>query len=250
MHFNIFVFSKLGMTSKGNPIMNKTCPSSRNCPTHKINTGGLFSAFYNENSSIHCGQQNLKFPALMKMQGGSALPDDTNINLASGDYLLANNGPSFCDMYTNASWANGRNTMVNDMSLKSGGKVPRGPNGAPAFANVSPTAAPPKKEKWTSINDFTSKINTDYGMSSAGATNTYLGDNVLPCKSQETAAEKFCAACASPSGCVIIALIAAILVIVFFIWMSNKISQKACRKDIFGDELSGGTAIDNGYSVI
>ena len=232
------------MTSKGNPIMNKTCPSSRNCPNHKYNTGGLFSAQYNENSSIHCGQQELQFPALMKMQGGSALPEDTHINIASGDYLLANNGPSFSDMYTNTSWANGRNTMVNDMSFKSGGKVPRGPNGAPAFANVSPTSAP--KEKWTSINDFTSKINTDYGMSSAGATNTYLGDNVYPCPPAKNAAEKFCAACASKSGCAVIGVIVAIIAIVFFIWLANKISRKSNRKELFG----GKCAVGYDYSVI
>ena len=86
-------------------------------------------------------------------------------------------------------------------------------------------------------------------MSSAGATNTYLGDNVLPCKSHETAAEKFCAACASPGGCSVIALVAAVLVIVFFIWLSNNISQRAARKDLFGGQPRY-AAVNYGYSVI
>ena len=94
----------------------------------------------------------------MKVNGGSATSTEPRINLASGDYLVANNGPQFEDMYSGGSWANGRNTMVKDMSM-GGNPAPKKQNGTPMFTNMAANAPypTPQIEKWTpTYTDFTS----------------------------------------------------------------------------------------------
>ena len=182
--------------------MADTCNSTRFCKNHKYNTEGLFSAQYNDNSSLHCGQENIKLFDYTKMNGGAAITDNVRVNVASGDYELANNGPYFQDIYTEEDYANGRNSIVSSMSVVNQAKNPRREKFCPEYT------------------DFTSKSSPYLGLSSSGrSTNGLNGDDdqSLGDKIKEGFIN-FGEDLSSPVGCVIMGIIAGIIVIII-IWM-------------------------------
>ena len=183
--------------------------ANRKCSNYHYNTDGLFSSQYNENTSVHCGPK-YDFPDLMKINNGGAISNEPRINVASGDYYIANNGPYFEDIYTGEQYANGRQTMVKDMSI-----LPMNQAKKAGF-----------KENWTgTYTDFTSKLSPDSGMSSAGRTNTYLIDNVC-------GKENFLGI-ETQYGCVIAAVIFIILFIFLAYLLINHYAKKQIGKKIF-----------------
>ena len=199
-----------------NPYINPTCPSSRFCKNHKYNTEGLFTGFYNENSSIHCGQQNIEMPRYQKSIGGSALPGNVYTNVSPGEQLTANNGVEFTDIYTNSSMAGMRTGFV---------ELEKNPS-----INLSATTGT-KKEGFNP--DFTTKpggSEPGWNSTSSTAVKPLLSTIDKPVK---TVAEKFCAACASPCGCSVLGIIVAILVIWLLIKFFNCWSKKYTGRDVF-----------------
>ena len=199
-----------------NPYINPTCPSSRFCKNHKYNTEGLFTGFYNENSSIHCGQQNIEMPRYQKSIGGSALPGNVYTNVSPGEQLTANNGVEFTDIYTNSSMAGMRTGFV---ELEKN----------PSINLSSRTGA--KKEGFNP--DFTTKPGgSEPGWISTSSTTVKPLLSTID-KPVKTVAEKFCAACASPCGCSVLGIIVAILVIWLLIKFFDCWSKKHTGRSVF-----------------
>lgn len=234
---------------------NQSCTSDRNCSTHKYNTNGLFSAQYSDDTSLHCGQQNIGMPDFMKINGGAAISGQPRINYASGDYQLGNNGPYFQDIYTGTSYSNGRNSLVQNMSMQ-GSPVEKKQNGTPMFTNIagnSPYPTPtigqngqqPAKENYTRFpeyTDFTSQSAPDIAISSAGRTNTHLTDNVCGknrAGERKGDKEKFSLCGINiENSCAILGVIVGIIVIVLMFWLINKYSRKSFGKPIFKGGMS------------
>ena len=213
-----------------NPYINpyaqaSTCSSQRFCKNHKYNTEGLFTAFYNENSSLHCGQQHIQLPKFEKMNGGSALPGTTCINVSPGEQLVANNGREHTDIHLNSNFASMRT-----------GFVPPGTENMVASSTAAALAKPAKKEGFCSTDpSFTSDPMGWRGsqMTSSTAT-TKFTDNVCGGHNkQKNAVEKFCSACASPCGCTILGIIVAVLVVVLLMKFANCWSKKHTGRAIF-----------------
>jgi hypothetical protein len=219
-----------------NPYINSyapapTCPSQRFCQNHKYNTGGLFSGFYNENSSLHCGQQHIQLPKFEKMNGGSALPGTTCINVSPGEQLVANNGKEYTDVHINSNLA----------SMRTGFVAP----GTESMINPSLSIAQsrsPKKEGFANTTNpaFTSDPLGIRGplMTSSTAV-TGLPDNVCGRK-KRSATEKFCSACTSPCGCTILGIIVAILAVVLLMKFANCWSHDRTGRKIFNGGVKYG----------
>lgn len=225
--------------SGNNPYINPyaqapTCPSQRFCQNHKYNTEGLFTAFYNENSSLHCGQQHIQLPKFEKMNGGSALPGTTCINVSPGEQLVANNGNEYTDVHLNSNLA----------SMRTGYIAP----GTGGMVNPSPSisqAKSPKKEGFanTTRPAFTSDPLGIRGPIMTGSTAvTRLPDHVCGGKKQ-SATEKFCSACASPQGCTVLGIIVAILAVVVLMKFANGWAHDRTGRKIFngGVKQHGGS---------
>lgn len=195
--------------------------TNRKASNYHYNTEGLFSSQYNENTAIH-GVPKYNMPDLMKINNGSAVSQEPRINVASGDYTIANNGPYFEDIYTKDSYANGRQTMVDNMSI-----IP-----------VNDGFRKRTKENWTPpYTDFTSQLSPDMGMSSAGKTNTYLTDNVCT-------KEKFFGI-NTESDCFLYSVIFGILFVIFIVWGINKLAKEQTGKKIFKGGYSTYTFTNN-----
>lgn len=187
-----------------NPYISPTCPSSRFCKNHKYNTEGLFTGFYNENSSIHCGQHNMEMPFYQKSMGGSALPGNVYTNVSPGEQLTANNGVEFTDIYTNSAMAGMRTGFV---------ELEKNPS-----INLSSKTNPNKEGFDTDFSTEPGGSEMGYMMTSSTPVQPLLSSINKPAK---TATEKFCAACASPCGCTVLGIIVAILAIWLLIrWFS------------------------------
>lgn len=200
-----------------NPYVNPTCPSSRFCKNHKYNTEGLFTGFYNENSSIHCGQQNIEMPRYQKSIGGSALPGNVYVNVSPGEQLTANNGVEFTDIHTNSNMAGMRTGFV---------ELEKNPS-----INLSARTASGNKEGFNP--DYSSRpggYEPGNMSTSSTAVKPLLSTIDSECKS---ATEKFCAACASPCGCTVLGIIVAILVIWLLIKWFNCWSKGETGRGIF-----------------
>ena len=213
--------------SEVNPYIPPTCPSQRFCKNHKYNTGGLFSGFYNENGAIHCGQEHIELPKFEKMLGGSALPGNTNINVAPGEQLVANNGIEFTDMFTDSNMAAMRTGFV---------EVPD----TPSPALVAAKDLNNRREGFanTAYPDYTTKvngINAGSIMSSAPASSKLI-DHVCGTnkKKDKSAIEKFCGACASPCGCAVMGVIAAIVVAILLVLWFNSSARCETGRNLFG----------------
>lgn len=218
--FIIFVISKLSM-SEVNPYIPSTCASQRFCENHKYNTGGLFTAFYNENSSLHCGQQNITLPRYEKTLGGSALPGNVCINIQPGEQIVANNGKEHTDMYMNSNLASMRTGFVEPgtKEMSPGVVVASRINGGKA-----------KKEGF--YTDFTSDPMQYRGSRNTSSTAVKTLGETIGCK-ENSGVEKFCAACASPCGCAVLGVIVALLAIWLLVKFSNCWAYKYTRKKIF-----------------
>ena len=252
-----------------NPYINPyapapTCPSQRFCKNHKYNTGGLFTAFYNENSSLHCGQQHIQLPKFEKMNGGSALPGTTCINVSPGEQLVANNGKEYTDVHINSNLA----------SMRTGFVAP-GTENMIASSTAAAKAGPARKEGFCSTDPaFTSDPMGWRGsqMTSSTAT-TKLTDNVCGGHNKmknKNMVEKFCSACASPYGCTILGIIVAVLVVVLLMKFANCWTKDHTGRAVFKGgvkrsfsgwqardsgnmNLTGGggaTSLENDFSVI
>jgi hypothetical protein len=205
-----------------NPYVTPTCPSPRNCKNHKYNTEGLFTGFYNENSSIHCGQQHIKMPFYQKATGGTALPDSVYVNVSPGEQLVANNGVEYTDIQTESSMAALRTGFVDAKayqtpSLTAAGRLGGRSKPKEGFAN-------------TEFVDYSTKpngLNASNVMTSSTAV-TPLMENIEE-KKKEGAAEKFCSACASPAGCTVLAIVIAALVIWLCIAIARRFMNKSGR---------------------
>ena len=210
-----------------NPYINPyapapTCPSQRFCQNHKYNTEGLFTAFYNENSSIHCGQQNIQLPKFEKMNGGSALPGTTCINVSPGEQLVANNGKEYTDVHINSNLA----------SMRTGFVAPG--TESMIAATTAARIGQAKKEGFCSTDPgFTSDPMGWRGSQMTSSTAvTKLTDNVCGGK-KKNAVEKFCSACATPYGCTILGIIVAVLAIVLLMKFANCWSGKHTGRSVF-----------------
>ena len=204
--------------SEVNPYIPTTCPSQRFCENHKYNTGPLFSAFYNENSSLHCGQQKIEYPKFEKSCGGSALPGNAYINVQPGEQLVACNGREYTDMYTNSNIA----------SMRTGYIEPNN-NKTPSLGVITAQRLGGRSTKEGFANRTFTGFTTDpLGVRGSPMTSstavTPFTDNVCgkrkPSESKK-GVEKFCAACASPCGCAVLGVIVAILAI----WLLVKFSD-------------------------
>lgn len=204
-----------------NPYVTPTCPSSRDCKNHKYNTEGLFTGFYNENSSIHCGQQHIQMPFYQKATGGTALPDSVYVNVSPGEQLVANNGVEYTDIQTESSMAGMRTAFLDSKayqtpSLSAAGKLGSRSKPKEGFAN-------------TEFVDYSTKpngLNASNVMTSSTAV-TPLMENIEGKK--ESGVEKFCTACASPAGCTVLAIIIAALVIWLCIAIARRFMNKSGR---------------------
>ena len=214
--FIIFVFSKLNMSGV-NPYINPTCPSSRFCKNHKYNTEGLFTGFYNENSSIHCGQQNMELPRYQKSMGGSALPGNVYTNISPGEQLVANNGVEFTDIYTNSAMAGMRTGFV---------ELEKNPS-----INLSAKTSPKKEGFNTAFSTEPGGSEPGFMMTSSTVVEPLLSSIDKP--AAKTTAEKFCSACASPCGCTVLGIIVAILVVWLLIKWFNRWSKEHTGRKIF-----------------
>lgn len=199
-----------------NPYINPTCPSSRFCKNHKYNTEGLFTGFYNENSSIHCGQQNMEMPFYQKSMGGSALPGNVYTNVSPGEQLTANNGVEFTDIYTNSAMAGMRTGFV---------ELEKNPS-----INLSAKTNPKKEGFYTDYSTKQCGYEPGNMMTSSTPVKPLLSTIDKPAK---TTAEKFCSACASPCGCAVLGIIVAILVIWLLIKWFNCWSKENTGRGIF-----------------
>ena len=204
--------------SEVNPYITPTCPSSRFCKNHKYNTEGLFSAFYNENSSIHCGQQQIEMPRYQKAIGGTAFSGNFYTNVSPGEQLTANNGVEFTDVYTNSAQAGMRTGFV---------ELQKDPS-----INLMASTSGVKKEGFTP--DYSSKPGgwePGNNSTSSTAVKPFMS-TIMPnmCKS---VSEKFCAACASPCGCAVLGVIVAILVIWLLIKCFDCWSKENTGRKIF-----------------
>ena len=204
--------------SEVNPYITPTCPSSRFCKNHKYNTEGLFSGFYNENSAIHCGQQQIEMPRYQKSIGGAAFPGNVYTNVSPGEQLTANNGVEHTDIYTNSSQAGMRTGFV---------ELEKNPS-----INLMASTSGVKKEGFTP--DYSSRPG-GYEPGNMGTSSTAVKpfmSTIMPdaCKS---VSEKFCAACASPYGCAVLGVIVAILVIWLLIKWFNCWSKENTGRKIF-----------------
>lgn len=231
-----------------NPYINTyapapTCPSQRFCKNHKYNTEGLFTAFYNENSALHCGQQNIHLPKFEKMNGGSALPGTTCVNVSPGEQLASSNGREYPDVHLNPNLASMRTGFV-----APGTESMVAPSTAAVIAKTS------KKEGFCSTDPaFTSDPLGWRGsqMTSSTAT-TKLTDNVCGGydRNKKNAVEKFCSACASPCGCTILGIIVAILVVILLMKFANCWTKNHTGRAVFNGgvkrSFSGWQSHDSG----
>ena len=204
-----------------NPYINPTCPSQRFCKNHKYNTEGLFSGFYNENSSIHCGQQNIEMPRYQKLIGGSALPGNVYVNVSPGEQLTANNGVEFTDIHTDSSMAGMRTGYA---------ELEKDPS-----INLSGRQVAKKENFYT---DYSSKPSGyEYGnMSTSSTVVKPLLSSIQPPSPKQPAqstTEKFCAACKSPCGCAVIGVIMAILIVWLLVLWFNHWSKSKTGRGIF-----------------
>lgn len=212
-----------------NPYINPyaqapTCPSQRFCQNHKYNTGGLFSGFYNENSSLHCGQQHIQLPKFEKMNGGSALPGTTCINVSPGEQLVANNGMEYTDVHINSNLASMRTGFVapgtENMTTPSASSARTTQRKKEGFANTTSPA-------------FTSDpLGIRGPLMTSSTTVTGLTDHVCGGKKQSVG-EKFCAACASPCGCTILAVLVAAIAIALLMKFANCWARDRTGRKIF-----------------
>jgi hypothetical protein len=204
--------------SEVNPYINPTCPSSRFCKNHKYNTEGLFSGFYNENSSIHCGQQHIEMPRYQKSIGGAALPGNVYVNLSPGEQLQANNGVEYTDIHTDSSMAGMRTGFV---------ELQKDPS-----INLTVRSTGDKKEGF--FTDYSSRPGgyEPGNMSTSSTAVKPLMTTIMP-NSCKSVSEKFCAACASPCGCAVLGVIVAILVIWLLIKCFNCWSKEHTGRKIF-----------------
>lgn len=209
-----------------NPYIPSTCPSQRFCKNHKYNTGGLFTAFYNENSSLHCGQEHIEYPKFEKSCGGSALPGNTYLNVQPGEQLVACNGREYTDMYTNSNIA----------SMRTGYIEPGKSSPSPGVVVAQRTGGKSvKKEGFANTTDpaFTTHPLGLQGSQMTSSTAVKpLVDYVCGGK-KKTGVEKFCAACASPCGCAVLGVIVAILAIWLLVKCSDCWARDKTGRGIF-----------------
>ena len=165
----------------------------------------------------------MQLPRYEKMNGGSALPGTTCINVSPGEQLVANNGKEYTDVHINSNLA----------SMRTGFVAP----GTESMINPSPAIAQarsPKKEGFANTANpaFTSDPLGIRGPIMTGSTAvTRLPDNV--CGGKKNAVEKFCSACASPGGCTILGIVVAILAVVLLMKFANCWSHDRTGRKIF-----------------
>lgn len=214
--------------SEVNPYIPSTCPSQRFCENHKYNTGPLFSAFYNENSSLHCGQQHIELPKFEKSCGGSALPGNAYINVQPGEQMVACNGREYTDMYTNSNIASMRT-----------GYIEPNTNNTPSVGVVAAQRTGGRVNKEGFANRDSPAFTTDpLGIRGSPMTSstpvTPLTNNVCgKPKKNKSGVEKFCSACASPSGCVVLGIIVAILAIWLLVKCSDCWTREKTGRGVF-----------------
>jgi hypothetical protein len=201
-----------------NPYIPPTCPSQRFCKNHKYNTEGLFTGFYNENSSVHCGQENIKMPRYQKLMGGSALPGNVYVNVSPGEQLEANNGVEFTDINTDSSMAGMRTGFVDLQKYPS--------------LNLYNMSANAKKEGFSP--DYSSRPGGyEYGNMSTSSTAVKPLLSSMDSTKPKGAVEKFCSACTSPWGCAVLSLVIVVIIIFLLIKLFNQWSRDKTGRTIF-----------------
>lgn len=186
-------------------------------------------------------------PFYQKATGGTALPDSVYVNVSPGEQLVANNGVEYTDIQTESSMAGMRTGFLDAKayqtpSLNAAGKIGGRSKPKEGFAN-------------TEFVDYSTKpngLNASSVMTSSTAV-TPLMENVEEKneKKESGVAEKFCAACASPAGCSVLAIIVAALVIWLCLTIARNVmdGNRKTRNEWFSINDKKGFRESGGYST-